>query len=66
MGTWDGVGPSQGRGREASRGGTGRCGGVPSVRSLPAYDADGFWAYAVGCCTPGADRFLVLVESLVD
>lgn len=41
-------------------------GAVVPVRSLPSYAEDGYWAYAVDYCTPGAGRVLVLTEALVD
>lgn len=37
-------------------------GAVVPVRSLPSYAEDGYWAYAVDYCTPGARRVLVLTE----
>lgn len=35
---------------------------VVPVRSLPSYAEDGYWAYAVDYCTPGARRVLMLTE----
>ena len=37
-------------------------GAVVPAQSLPSYAEDGYWAYAVDYCTPGARRVLVLTE----
>lgn len=40
-------------------------GAIVRVGALPGYDADGYWAMAVGFCTPGAEQVLVLDDVAV-